>query len=168
MGMKKSAAVAAAAVVLATGCAALETVVQPPVFTTAEGRDAELRVVGPSTNNPLGGASLRIWTRVENPNSFGMTLAALAGNLFLQDHRAGEVSFPLGLPLLAGADTIIPLDVSISFADVPGLVDVAQRIVTQNRVAYRLDGTVTLDAGPFGQPMFGPRTWVRGESRVIR
>ena len=162
------AAAAATALILTSGCAALETVVQPPVFSTVEGRETELRLVGPSPNRPLGGASIRIWTRVENPNSFGLTLAALAGNLFLHDARAGEVSFPLGLPMLAGADTIIPLDVSISFADVPGLVDVAQQIVAQNRVGYRVDGTVTLDAAPFGQPTFGPRTWIRGESRVVR
>jgi hypothetical protein len=27
---------------------------------------------------------------------------------------------------------------------------------------------VTVDAAPFGQPSFGPSTWLQGESRVIR
>jgi hypothetical protein len=166
--LRSTTVLAAALLTLSAGCTAINTLVQPPVFTAAEGRDTELRIVGPAANRPLGGAALRIWTRVQNPNSFGLTLASLAGNVFLQNHNAGEVSFPLGLPLLAGADTIIPLDVTISFADVPGLVDVAQQIMTQNRVAYRLDGTVTLDAAPFGQPTFGPSTWIQGESRVIR
>jgi hypothetical protein len=161
----------ALAVALAlSGCAALglETIVQPPRLSAAEGRDAELRLAPPTTGRPLGGATLRIWTRVENPNSFGLTLAALAGNLFLENTQAATVEFPLGMPLSAAADTIIPIDINISFADVPGLVDAATRILTQNRVAYRLDGTVTVDAAPFGQPSFGPRTWVQGESRVIR
>jgi hypothetical protein len=105
---------------------------------------------------------------VANPNAFGLTLAALHGNVFLEGTRAADVNFPLGLPLQAGRDTIIPLDITISFADVPGLVNMAQRIIAQNRVAYRLDGTVTVDAAPFGQPSFGPQTWLRGETRVLR
>lgn len=149
-------------------CASLSQIVQPPQFTVAEGRDTQLRLLGPSSSRPLGGATLRIWTRVQNPNAFGLTLAALRGNVFLEDTRAGEVNFPLGLPLSATGDTIIPLDINISFSDLPGLVDVAQRIVTRNMVAYRLDGTITVDAAPFGQPSFGPSTWIRGESRVIR
>ena len=79
-----------------------------------------------------------------------------------------SAALTLGLPLSAAGDTIIPLDVNISFSDLPGLVDVAQRIVTRNMVAYRLDGTLTVDAAPFGQPSFGPSTWISGESRVIR
>ena len=157
----------AAAIVLGS-CASLNQLVQPPQFSSADGREAQLQLVGPSTSRPLGGATLRIWTRVRNPNAFGLTLAGLRGNIFLEDTRAGDVEFPLGLPLSAAADTVIPLDISISFSDLPGLVDVAQRIVTRNRVEYRLDGTITVDAAPFGQPSFGPSTWLRGESRVIR
>lgn len=156
--------------VLLTGCASLglNSVVQPPRFATVEGQPAELRLLGPSTSRPLGGATIRLWARVQNPNPFGLTLAALAGNLFLEGTRAAEVRFPLGLPLLAGGDTIVPLDVNVSFADVPDLADVAQRIFSQNRVAYRLDGTVTVDAAPLGQPSFGPSTWLQGETRILR
>jgi hypothetical protein len=155
---------------MGSGCAALglNSIVQPPRFAAVEGRPAELRLLGPSSGRPLGGASIRLWARVENPNAFGVTLAALAGNLFLEGTRAAEVRFPLGLPLLAGGDTIVPLDVNISFADVPDLAGAAQRIFAQNRVAYRVDGTVTLDAAPFGQPSFGPSTWLRGETAVTR
>jgi hypothetical protein len=158
------------AVVLVTGCASLglETLIQPPRFSTVSNQQAELRVLGPSTSRPLGGALVRLWTRVENPNTFGVTLAALRGNLHLENSRAAEVNFPLGLALPASRDTIIPLDVSISFSDLPGLADAVQRIVSRNLVAYRLDGTVTLDAGAFGQPTFGPATWLQGESRVVR
>jgi hypothetical protein len=162
--------VATAGTLLLSGCAALGlgTVVQPPRFHVVEGREAELRLVPPSTGRPLGGATLRIWARVENPNTFGLTLAALRGNVFLEGQQAAAVEFPLGLPLSAGGDAVIPLDVNISFADVPGMVEAAQRILTQNRVAYRLDGTVSVDAAPFGQPSFGPATWLRGESTVFR
>lgn len=167
-GARAPVAVLAIALLVGACSTLMGTIVEPPRFAVAEGRDTQLRLLGPSTSRPMGGATLRIWTRVQNPNSFGLTLAALAGNIFLEDERAGEVSFPLGLPLTAGGDTIIPLDININFADVPDLLEVAQRIATRNRVAYRLDGSVTVDAGPLGQPSFGPQTWVRGESRVVR
>lgn len=160
----------ACAVLVVAGCAGLglESVIQPPRFQQADGRQTELRLLAPSTSRPLGGASLRIWARVENPNAFGLTLGVLAGNLFLEGTRAADVNFPLGLPLLAGADTIIPLDVNLSFSDLPGLADVVQRAVTRNSVAYRVDGTIGVDAGPLGQPTLGPTTWLRGESVIVR
>jgi hypothetical protein len=155
---------------LVGGCAALglDTVIQPPRFSTVSNRPAELRILAPSLSRPLGGAQVRLWARVENPNGFGLTLAALSGNLLLENARAADVSFPLGLPLLAGGDTIVPLDIDVSFSDLGDLAGAAQRIITQNRVTYRLDGTVTVDAGAFGQPSFGPRTWLQGETQVIR
>jgi hypothetical protein len=168
-GAGAGAALMVATLVLSS-CATLGLgdVIQPPRLSAVDGREAELRLAPPTSNRPLGGATIRIWTRVENPNTFGLTLAALAGNLFLENTRAADVQFPLGLPLTARADTIIPIDISISFADVPGMMGVAERILTQNRVAYRLDGTLSVDAGPFGQPSFGPTTWLRGDSRVLR
>jgi hypothetical protein len=155
---------------LAGGCAALGsgTLVQPPQFSSVEGQEGELRLLAPGAGRPLGGAQLRLYARVRNPNAFGVTLAALQGNVHLEGARAAQVNFPLGLPLRAATDTIIPLDVSISFSDLPGLADAAQRILTRNRVAYRLDGTVTLDATPFGRPSFGPSTWLQGETQVVR
>jgi hypothetical protein len=146
----------------------LGDVVQAPRFTVAEGRTAELRLVGPSVQNPLGGAAIRLWTRVENPNAFGLALAALQGTLALEGTRAANVDFPLGVPLLARADTVIPLDITIGFSDLPGLADVAARLVTRSTVAYQLDGTVTVDAGALGQPKFGPSTLLRGDLVVRR
>jgi hypothetical protein len=168
MRVLRAVTAAGALAVAGGGCATLSQIVQPPQLSVVEGRETELRLIGPSAGRPLGGAALRVWTRVQNPNAFGLTLSALQGSLFLENQRAGEVSFPLGLPLTATGDTIIPLDINVSFADLPGLADAVQRIVTRNSVAYRLDGTLSVDATPFGQPTFGPSTWLRGESRVIR
>jgi len=155
---------------VAGGCASLglNAIVQPPRFATADGRQSELRLLGPSTSRPLGGASLRIWAKVENPNAFGLTLAALTGNVVLDNQRAADVNFPLGIPMMAGGDTIIPLDVTINFSDVPALATMLKSAVTRNRVAYRLEGTVTLDAAPFGRPSFGPSTWLSGETPIVR
>jgi hypothetical protein len=162
------AALGCAAIV--SGCAGLGLgdVIQPPRFSVASGTQAELRLVGPSAGRPLGGAAVRLWARVENPNSFGLSLAALRGDLALEGTRAADVDFPLGLPLTAGQDTVIPLDINISFSDLPGLADVAARLVTRNSVGYRLDGTVTVNAGPLGNPSFGPSTLLDGTLSVRR
>jgi hypothetical protein len=166
--MRLSSVALLSASILLTSCATLSNVIQPPRFSVASGRQAELRLVGPSIQNPTGGAAIRIWARVENPNGLGLTLAALRGNLFLEDTRAAAVDFPMGVPLVANQDTIIPLDISIRFSDIPGLADVASRLLTRSALTYRLDGTLTVDAGLLGQPSFGPQTWLRGQVDVTR
>jgi Late embryogenesis abundant protein len=156
---------------LLAGCASLGSLasaVQPPTFQVASGREAEIRLLGPSVQNPLGGASVRLWADITNPNPFGVVLSALTGSLALEGTRAADVDFPWGLPLVAGQDTVVPLDVSVSFADLPGLGNVLSRAVTEGAVDYSLDGTVTLDAGLLGQPSFGPTNFMRGSIRTRR
>ena len=149
-------------------CATLGQVIQPPRLSMASGRQAQLRLIGPSVQNPLGGAAIRIWARVENPNPVGFTLAGLTGDLFLEDTRAAAVDFPLGVPLVARQDTVIPLDISLRWSDLPGLAQMATRLLTRSTIAYRLDGTLRLDAGALGQPSFGPTTWLRGDLPIYR
>ena len=153
-------------VVAAAGCATLGqfgALVHPPRFATVDDQPAEVRVVGPSAGQLLGGADIRLWTRVTNPNPFGFTLSTLQGTLYLDDARTATSDFPLGLPLAAGAETVIPFDLAIDFADVPGLVQVAKRLASRQPVAYRFEGTVGVDAGRLGTPVFGPMTIVRGQ-----
>jgi hypothetical protein len=147
------------------GCAGglgnLSALVQPPRFQQVPGRQAEIRVLG------LDGAGVRIWTRVTNPNTFGIRLGTLRGTLFLEESRAADADFPLGLDLGAGADTELPIDISVSFRDLPGLANVARKIFAREAVPYRLDGTIGIDAGRIGRDMlFGPMTLLRGEAVV--
>ncbi len=153
------------------GCAslgALSSAIQPPTFAVAQGREPEIRLAGPSVQNPLGGATVRLWADIGNPNPFGVVLSALTGSLALEGTRAADVEFPWGLPLVAGQDTVVPLDISISFADLPGLGNVLSRAVGQGTVDYSLDGTMTLDAGLLGQPSFGPSNLLRGSIQTRR
>jgi hypothetical protein len=57
----------------------------------------------------------------------------------------------------------VPLDLSLNFSDLPSLADVVRRAARGQSIAYRLDGTIGVDAGRVGQPVFGPMTLVRGE-----
>jgi hypothetical protein len=154
-----------------SGCAALSELrglVQAPRFEQEPGRQAEIRLLGPSVSLPAGGAGVRIWTRVSNPNPFGLTLGTLRGTLHLEDSRAADVDFPLGLPLRAQQESTVPIDLSISFSDLPGLANVVRRAVAREPLAYHLEGTIGVDAGQLGQPTFGPMTVLRGELRGIR
>jgi hypothetical protein len=143
----------------------LGLMVQPPRFEEAQDRQAEIRLLGPAVSRPLGGAGVRLWATVTNPNRFGFTLSTLRGSLFLQEGRAAEVDLPLGLPLTAGGAETFPIDVSLSFADLPGLADAIKRAVGGQSIDYRLDGTVGVDAGRYGRPEFGPMTLLRGTAR---
>jgi hypothetical protein len=154
-----------------SGCAALgelRGLVQPPRFEQAPGQQAEIRILGPSSSSPLGGAGVRLWTRVTNPNAFGLRLGTLRGVLYIEDSRAADVDFPLGLPLRASEQTVIPIDLSISFSELPGLADVVRRAVDRQPLGYHLEGTIGVDAGQLGQPVFGPMTLLRGELRGIQ
>lgn len=153
------------AVLALPACATLEglrTFVQPPSFRQTD-RPAEVRLAGPSSGRPLGGATVTLWTEVRNPNAFGFTLGTLDGTLFLEGSRAADASFPLGLPLAAGETSVVPLELSIGFSDLPGLADVIRRGARREPVEYRLEGTIGVDAGRLGTPVFGPMTLLRGD-----
>jgi LEA14-like dessication related protein len=148
-----------------SGCASLEGLrafVQPPRFSQASDQPSEIRLLPIQAGRPVGGATVRIWTTVTNPNPFGFTLRTLDATLFLEDDQAAETSFPLGLPLQPRGVETIPLDISISFADVPRLAGTLRQAARGQRVSYRLEGIVAIDAGRLGQPSFGPMTLVSG------
>jgi len=152
------------------GCATLSALglgIRPLRFEAARDRPAELRLGSGGLGLPTG-ATLRLWAHVENPNTIGLTLSAIDGTVYLEDTRAASVDFPLGLPLDPGVGQDIPLDVTIRFDDLPGLGGVITRAVTGSPLDYRLEGRFTVDAGPLGQPTFGPSTLLRGEVRAFR
>jgi hypothetical protein len=146
----------------------LAQIVQPPTFRQADNQPAEIRLIAPSLRSPTGGAGVRIWLEVTNPNAFGFTLSTLSATLALEGTRAATGEFPLGLPLSARQQSVVPLDLYVDFADVPGLASVARQLATRGSVDYQLDGTIGVDAGRLGTPTFGPMLLTRGELRVIR
>ncbi|MBB4637427.1 LEA type 2 family protein [Longimicrobium terrae] len=164
-------AVASLAVIVLSGCAGLgglEQVLQAPTFAVEGAQQAQLRLLGPSADRPTGGASIRLYARVRNPNPIGLTLTRVVGNLALGGTRAAQVNFPLGVPMQANGESVIPLDVVLSFSDLPGLANVAQSALTGQPVRYSLNGTVGVDAGLLGQPSFGPTQLLEGNLRVTR
>ena len=140
----------------------LASFVQPPRFSEARDQPAEVRLTSPTAGNALGGATIRLWSRVSNPNPFGFTLSTLRGTLLLDDTRAATSDFPLGLPLGAGAETVIPIDFIVSFGDLPQLAGVVRRAAQRQPIAYEFQGTIGVNAGRLGSPVLGPMTFMRG------
>jgi hypothetical protein len=152
------------------GCATLGSLVgvRPPRFESAPDRPAEFRLLGPSRDRPFGGAAVRLWARVENPNPFSLTLSTVYGRLLLDETEAADVDLPLGLPLVSGEAQVIPLNISLGFENVPGLARVLADAGAGAPLGYRLEGTIGVDAGRLGQPTFGPLTLLEGDVRVRR
>ena len=165
-GIARWFAAVVAAVLLTSSCASLgelARVIQPLRFSEAPGRQSTVRLAGPSTRQPLGGAALRLWTRISNPNPIGITLSTLRAEVSLDGTRAATGDFPLGLPLTAGGESDVLLDLSIDFADLPGLADVLRRAVANQQVPYQVDGTFSIDVGALGRPSFGPMRLFQGQ-----
>ena len=151
------------------GCASLEglrALVQAPRFDQAHDRPSEIRLLPTIAGRGAGGATVRIWTNVTNPNPFGFTLSTLQATLLVDDVEAADTDFPLGLPLQPRQTETIPLDLTVSFANVPRLASVIRAAASGGGLHYRLEGTVGFDAGRFGQPTFGPMTIVSGDLRA--
>ncbi len=164
-------AVAVALAAATVGCRSLDglrQLVQPPRFEQAPGQPAEIGFSGVTAAMPAGGATVRIWTKVTNPNPFGFTLSTLRTTLLLGGEEAATGDFPLGLPLEPSQSTVVPIELTLSFSDVPALTQVARSALTGSGVRYRLDGTIGVDAGRLGQPTFGPLMLVEGELHARR
>jgi hypothetical protein len=162
---------AALALLLLPACATLGPLgqlVQPPRFAESREHPSEIRFLSPRADLPLGGAGLRVWTRVTNPNPFGLTLNTLRADITVEGARAASGEFPLGLPLAAGGESVVPIELSFSFADLPGLADAIRRATAGQPLAYQVDGTIGVEAGRLGQPVFGPMRLWTGELRVAR
>ncbi len=154
------------AATLLVGCAGLTTplphIVQPPRFEPAS-QPPEIRMLAPGPTRPSGGAAIRIWTKVTNPNAFAFTLTGLETTLLIEEERAATADFPLGLAVAARRESDVPLDLMVSLSDLPHLRGAVRRAANGLAVAYRLDGTIDVDAGRLGQRTFGPMTLMSGD-----
>lgn len=156
---------ALAALLVMSSCASLgelARVIQPLRFSEVPGQQSTIRLAGPSTRQPLGGAALRLWTRISNPNPVGITLSTLRADVSLDGTHAATGDFPLGLPLAAGGESDVPLDLSIDFADLPALADVLRRTIATQQVPYEVHGSFSIEAGALGRPSFGPLRLFQG------
>jgi len=120
--------------------------------------------VPPFANSSMDGFALRA---ADAPGELPLTGEVAAGAATLPTVAPGSVvRIMTGAPIPPGADTVIPLDVSIGFDDLPSLARIARAAIGGDRLDYRLDGTFAVEAGGYGRPRFGPWTLLEGEIRV--
>ena len=149
-------------VLSSTGCSTLEglrALVQPPHFEQDDQQPSQIRLNGTT------GATVRLWTRVSNPNAFALTLGTLRGTLHLEGSRAATVDFPFGLPLPARGEEVVPIDISVNFRELQGLGQAITRALSRQPIAYELEGMIGVSAAGFGEQTLGPLTLLRGELR---
>ena len=151
-----------------SACASLQNLlsIESPRFELVTDRESVLSLdpISVLTDEPF--VVVRLWTRVTNPNTFGLTVSKLEGDIFLEGREMAEIDLPLGLPLLAARDTVIPLDLRFGIPSLGSLGALGQALLARRPVRYRLDGVIGVDAGALGEPTFGPRTWLQGEVDV--
>ena len=106
--------------------------------------------------------ALRLWTRISNPNPVGITLSTLRADVSFDGTRAATFRWGSRSRRAAGGESDVPLDLSIDFADLPGLADVLRRTIATQQVPYEVHGSFSIEAGALGRPSFGPLRLFQG------
>ncbi|HEX8907729.1 MAG TPA: LEA type 2 family protein, partial [Anaeromyxobacteraceae bacterium] len=126
---------AALALLALSGCAALNRIAasafEKPRLTF---RTATLQQLD------LEGATLGFEFDLENPNSFGLSVARLGYGVELEGTRVATGEMPGGLQIPAAGRTPVTFPVRIRYRDVPGIVSLLGK--QRDAIGYRLSGTV--------------------------
>ena len=132
-----------AIIVLLCACAPGARMLAAPTFTIDQAASGFVRIDPPGVGD--GSALFRVALRVTNPNPFGLKLAALDGDLFIDDARAAALSFRGGLDLPGSGTTQLLLDVRVPLGAAPALLETIAGLVGGSPVRYRLDSAVAVD-----------------------
>ena len=145
-----------ALVLVLAACAPRTLSLEVPTYQVEGVRFARLDLPGPGSPAL---AVLNLNLRVQNPNALGLRMANIGGQLFLDGAAVGQVDLPdVDLPARGEARQLAVVSVPISFANLGEFVKVARG----DRVALRVDGSFTVNAGFLGRPVFGPFTLFQG------
>ena len=129
---------------LLTACVpGANSLVQAPQFRLLTQDSGLVRLNPPGVGSPS--ATFLFNLEVQNPNAFGLSLAGLDFDLFVNDKRSVRGSFTEGFTLAANGSTRLPLEVDVPLEQgISLLADLAGLIVGEP-TRYRLDGTVALE-----------------------
>jgi len=133
---------AVAALVLAS-CAPGARMLSAPTFTLDARGSGFVRIDPPGVGD--GSALFRVALVAENPNPFALRLAALDGDLFLQDVRAAAVSFRGGLELQSQGSSRLVVDVRVPLTAAPALLESLANVLGAGQVRYRVESSVAVE-----------------------
>ncbi|MFN3266122.1 MAG: LEA type 2 family protein [Deinococcales bacterium] len=132
--------------------------VQTPQF---EMREAGLlRLNPPGLNGVAAEAVVRVLLTARNPNPIDLGLTEMNFDLFLDGAKLAAGSTPGFVMKANRVPSNVTVDVTIPIN--PQTLQNLFKIVTGNRVTFRIDGGFAVDAGALGKPRFGPFTIAQG------
>lgn len=141
-------------------CAPGARMLAAPTFAIDPAGSGFVRIDPPGVGD--GTALIRVNLRVTNPNPFGLKLAALDGDLFVNDTRAAALSFRGGLDVPANGTAPLLLDIRVPLGAAPVLLESLAGLIGGSPLRYRLDSAVAVDL--LGTVQSFPRfTLARGE-----
>ncbi len=124
-----------------------------------EVEDTTLERLNPPGLGVEAGATLGLKLKITNPNPYGLSLNRVQGKFFLDGVETVNVDLPGFAVAPAGSSSLkTEINLPLNEATLSKLV----KVVRGGSVTYRLDGTVTLDAGLLGKPTLGPYTVLQG------
>jgi LEA14-like dessication related protein len=92
-----------------------------------------------------GAATFRLNLEVTNPNAFGLTLAGLEGNFFINDRQAAATQFRGGVSIAAQGTSPLTLDVRVPLVSGLALLGDLAGLIAGSPTRYRVDGVLTID-----------------------
>lgn len=148
------------AVLVMTACAPGARMLSAPTFRLDPSGSGFVRIDPPGVGD--GSAVFRLVLVAENPNPFALRLAALDGDLYLQDVRAAQAQFRGGLELPANGSSRLILDARVPLTAAPALLESLANVLGAGTVRYRVDAGVSVDV--LGSTQRFPRfTLVEGQ-----
>lgn len=142
-----------AATVLLSGCALLSelfaAVFQQPGFAF---KSVALREAS------LAGVSLDTTWELDNPNSVGLSLAAIDYALFIDDKQVVAGKPPLGIQIPANGKTDLIFPAEIKFLDI---VPAIEAMLTKDTATWRVEGSIGVDTpvGLISLPLVAQNTF---------
>ena len=131
-----------AAIVL-TACAPGARMLSAPTFRLDPSGSGFVRIDPPGVGD--GSTLFRLVLVAENPNPFALRLAALDGDLYLQEVRAAQAQFRGGLELPANGSSRLVMDTRVPLAAAPALLESLANVLGAGSVRYRVDAAVAID-----------------------
>jgi len=126
-----------------SSCAPGARMLSVPTFTLDARDSGFVRIDPPGVGD--SSALFRLALVANNPNPFAVRLAALEGDLFLQEVRAAGVSFRGGLELPANGSSRLVVDVRVPLAAAPALVEAVADLLGGGQVRYRVDSSLAVE-----------------------
>ena len=121
----------------------VDNFVRAPTFKLLTQDSGLVRLNPPGVGSPS--ATFLFNLEVQNPNSFGLSLAGLDFDLFVNGKRSVRSSFAEGFTLAANGSTRLPLEVDVPLERGLSLLADLAGLIIGEPTRYQIDGTIAVE-----------------------